>query len=85
MLAHETIRVSILLHPNQQHNSYLIGCNCHMHLIPDAQQQQATLCTVYGDFPDKLIKALSIELLSDRTYPSFSCLQRHALVILVPT
>ena len=57
--------------------TYLVCRNGHVHLISDSEQQQTPLCTVNGDFPDQLIKALSIQLFPDRTNACLSCLQRQ--------
>jgi hypothetical protein len=41
-------------------------------LVPDPHEQKPSLGTVYGDLPDDLVKTLTKQLLSDRTYALIS-------------
>lgn len=55
--------------------AYLVSSDGHAHLVADTQQQQAALSAVDCDLTDELVKALGIELFTNRADAGLTCLQ----------
>lgn len=70
------LRLQLLSHRKSKRTfiQSLIRLNSHIKLIPNPHQKYASLCWIYGNLPDNLIKALVMELLPNRTDPWISIL-----------
>ena len=59
----------------------LVGVQGHPQLIPDPQEQQASLDAVDGALPDQLVEALRVQLPPDLTNAGFASLPLYKLLV----